>query len=138
MHRDCQHRNIMTRNGEWYFIDFQSGRIGPVTYDLASLLIDPYVDTQKKQAPDLIEFAFEIYAKQVSVSRNVFVSSYRACALTRNLQILGAYAFLSRIKNKPEFEKYIPPALQTLQKNLSEYQDLALPKLSHIVNAIQL
>ena len=43
IHRDMQSRNIMLKGGRWYFIDFQGGRLGPVQYDLASLLIDPYV-----------------------------------------------------------------------------------------------
>ena len=43
MHRDCQSKNIMLKDNQVYFIDFQSARTGPLQYDLASLLIDPYV-----------------------------------------------------------------------------------------------
>ncbi len=42
-HRDCQSRNITIKDNEPFFIDFQGGLLGAPGYDLASLLIDPYV-----------------------------------------------------------------------------------------------
>ena len=138
MHRDFQHRNIMVKNDQFYFIDFQGGRIGPITYDLASLLIDPYVDVHKSLVPHLVNFCYETYTEQTGVDKSLFMSSYHACSLTRNLQILGAYSFLSQKKNKPEFEQYIPPALASLQKNLAQFKAADLSSLLDIVNAIQL
>ena len=44
MHRDFQSRNIMIKDRKAFIIDFQGARLGPPTYDLASLLIDPYVN----------------------------------------------------------------------------------------------
>ena len=43
-HRDYHSRNLMLHRGRLYWIDFQDARMGPVTYDLASLLRDSYVD----------------------------------------------------------------------------------------------
>ncbi len=49
LHRDMQSRNIMMKGPtDPYFIDFQGARFGPVQYDLASLLIDPYVGFPEK------------------------------------------------------------------------------------------
>ena len=138
MHRDFQHRNIMVKDGACFFIDFQSGRIGPVTYDLASLVIDPYVAMPKGLIPELVDHCYEEYKKLAAVDKTTFFSCYHACCLTRNLQILGAYSFLSRQKNKPQFEKYILPALATLRQNLSNYKEAALPRLLDIVNSITL
>ena len=52
-----QSRNIMIRNDEPFIIDFQSARIGPLQYDLASLLIDPYVNL----SDEIQKTLFEIY-----------------------------------------------------------------------------
>ena len=42
-HRDYHSRNLMVRDGGLVWIDFQDARLGPRTYDLASLLWDAYV-----------------------------------------------------------------------------------------------
>ena len=55
MHRDFQSRNIMVPDEKIGFIDWQGSRLGPLAYDLASLLIDPYTDLtgpQKQQIYD--------------------------------------------------------------------------------------
>ena len=43
-HRDYHSRNLMLHDRRLYIIDFQDARMGPDTYDLASLLRDSYVD----------------------------------------------------------------------------------------------
>jgi len=44
MHRDFQSKNLMIKNEQIFVIDFQGARLGPPSYDLASLLFDPYVN----------------------------------------------------------------------------------------------
>ena len=61
MHRDCQSRNLMLHGGKCYFIDFQAGRIGPVQYDLASLLVDPYVELTSDLQDRLETYARETH-----------------------------------------------------------------------------
>jgi len=121
MHRDFQSRNIMLCDQKPFFIDFQGGRIGPIQYDLASLLIDPYAGLTR----DLQDLLFEYYVQELSrkthVDHNRFLGGYACCTLTRNLQMLGAFGYLSRIKGKTYFEAYIPLALQTLKNNLERF-----------------
>jgi len=118
MHRDMQSRNIMIKNHQVYFIDFQGGRYGPIQYDLASLLIDPYVELPDAIQAKLLDYSVEALSERTAVEPKKFRQCFNYCALTRNLQTLGAFAYLSNIKGKQYFEDYIPAALQILGSNL--------------------
>ncbi len=133
MHRDLQSRNIMVDGEDFYFIDFQAGRLGPLQYDLASLLIDPYVDLPPELQARLLDYA----ARRVGGDARRFVACYRHCALARNLQILGAFAFLSREKGKTRFEEYIPAALRGLRRRLAALPASDFPRLRGLVDKIR-
>ncbi|MGD8835182.1 MAG: sugar phosphate nucleotidyltransferase [Desulfobacteraceae bacterium] len=136
VHRDFQSRNIMIQGEKPYFIDFQGGRLGPIQYDLASLLIDPYTDLPGPVQSQLLVYAVEKLRNCIEFNRDQFLKGYGFCAVSRNLQILGAFAFLSRIKGKPHFETYIPIAARSLQRNLACLKGLSLPKLEKIAEKI--
>ena len=68
MHRDFQSRNIMVREEQFYLIDFQGGRSGPPHYDLASLLIDPYVDLPIALRETLLNFFAKRLAQHSSIT----------------------------------------------------------------------
>ena len=136
MHRDLQSRNIMVKNNRFYFIDFQGGRLGPVQYDLASLLIDPYVNLSRSVQDNLLKFSVETLSPLIRIEPDKFLSCYQYCAITRNLQILGAFGFLSRIKKKTYFEKYIPNAIKTLKHNLFSLNTIELTGLKAIVEKL--
>jgi aminoglycoside/choline kinase family phosphotransferase/GTP:adenosylcobinamide-phosphate guanylyltransferase len=129
LHRDMQSRNIMLKEGDCYFIDFQGGRLGPVQYDLASLLIDPYVGLASEEQDHLLDYAVERLAVRRPLDAARFRRGFSACALCRNLQILGAFGFLSMVKGKTQFSRYIPAALQGLNFRLAAYGADVFPKL---------
>jgi len=124
-----QSRNIMLKEGDCYFIDFQGGRLGPVQYDLASLLIDPYVGLASEEQDHLLDYAVERMAVRRPLDAARFRRGFSACALCRNLQILGAFGFLSMVKGKTQFSRYIPAALQGLNFRLAAYGADVFPKL---------
>lgn len=132
MHRDFQSRNLMVKNNRIYAIDFQGGRIGPLQYDLASLLIDPYVDLTQSLQDRVLEFCIQELSDRVFVDPVSFTSAYRYCRITRNLQILGAFGYLTRVKGKSGFEAYVPAALKTLNRSLSQLRTAEFPRLTHI------
>jgi aminoglycoside/choline kinase family phosphotransferase/GTP:adenosylcobinamide-phosphate guanylyltransferase len=136
MHRDMQSRNIMVKNNRFYFIDFQGGRLGPVQYDLASLLIDPYVELSPWVRNQLLEFSGKTLPSLLNMDPDNFLTCYKYCSITRNLQILGAFAYLSRIKGKRYFEKYIPNAIKTLKYNLSVFENTEFADLKSVVEKI--
>lgn len=136
MHRDMQSRNIMVKNHRFYFIDFQGGRLGPIQYDLASLLIDPYVKLPRSIQDTLLKFSVETLSPKIGVDPHNFLYCYKHCAITRNLQILGAFGFLSRIKKKTNFEKYIPTSVRSLKHNLFTLENTELTGLKAIVEKL--
>jgi NDP-sugar pyrophosphorylase family protein len=136
MHRDFQSRNIMIKNDQVYFIDFQGARMGPIQYDLASLLIDPYVDLPQDIQTQLLAYAVERLQGRVKLNAANFKRCYRFCCLTRNLQILGAFGHLTRVKGKMHFEKYIPAAARTLEHNLKNHEYGKLPMLSALADTV--
>ncbi|MCP3873467.1 MAG: phosphotransferase [Desulfobacteraceae bacterium] len=135
MHRDMQSRNIMIKNYQPYFIDFQSARIGPLQYDLASLLIDPYVNLNDHLKNDLLHYC----ANALTLSnkeKNNFIENFHYCCLTRNLQCLGAFGFLSKIKKKTGFERYIPNAVKSLKSIILSLNTQKIPKLGTLIQTI--
>ena len=136
MHRDFQSRNIMVKDDEFYFIDFQGSRLGPIQYDLASLLIDPYVQLPPDIQAQLLQYGVEKLKTDINLNTDNFRRCYRYCRLTRNLQILGAFGYLSRVKAKSQFEQYIPPAVETLRRNLKKHEQKTLPMLNALMDTI--
>lgn len=136
MHRDFQSRNLMYHQDRFYVIDFQGARRGPLQYDLASLLIDPYVDLAPALRQQLAEYCLAQVCQKRPVDADQFWRGFAACGLTRNLQILGAFGFLTRVKCKPGFEQYIPAALQTLAHQLGRIDVPQLDPLKTLVDRI--
>lgn len=135
IHRDMQSRNIMVHSGSLFFIDFQGARIGPVQYDLASLAIDPYVTLSLEERNELPGLYLKAAASFQDIDVDRFLEGFRLCCLTRNLQILGAFAFLSQIKGKRRFETFIPDAIATLERNLNRFFASDFPILSQVVRS---
>lgn len=136
MHRDFQSRNIMVRHDMFYIIDFQGARRGPMQYDLASLLIDPYVALPQQIQTALVDYAADALCAHRTIDPEAFRTGYAFCRMTRNLQILGAYGYLSRVKGKTSFEQYIPQALSSLQTALDTLAGNPCPGLKSVVRTV--
>ncbi len=136
IHRDLQSKNVMIHYGQVFFIDFQSARPGPFQYDLASLLIDPYVGLCPKMQQRLAEYAVNRLGIASSHEKTEFFHSYTYCALCRNLQFLGAFAFLSQGKGKKQFESYIPSGVHSLKYLVGQLEDASIPTLKTLVDSL--
>ena len=118
MYRDFQARNVMFKDGEPYFIDFQGGRRGPIYYDVASFIWQArsrYPDDLKQQLTETYLRALKGYT---AVDEDVFYERLRIFVLFRTLQVLGAYGFRGYFEKKPHFLGSIPYALNNLRKIL--------------------
>ncbi|MCS7278881.1 MAG: phosphotransferase [Thermodesulfobacteriaceae bacterium] len=115
MHRDFQSKNLMVKKSRVYIIDFQGARIGPPTYDIASLLNDPYVNLGKNKE-DLLNY----YLNLVSYDRELFRRELRILSLIRIMQALGAYCRLFLKEKKNWFRNYIPSGEEKLKKLIKD------------------
>ncbi|GAB4343481.1 MAG: hypothetical protein Kow0089_19310 [Desulfobulbaceae bacterium] len=133
LHRDFQSRNIMVREGRVRFIDFQGGRLGPLAYDLASLLIDPYVRLTTGQRDELFDHYLDVLADCIPYDPARFREEYLTLALQRNLQILGAFGFLGGRRGKVFFLQFIEPALDSLEELLAADGMKRYPVLAGVI-----
>lgn len=114
VHRDFQSQNIMISAGSPCLIDFQGMRFGLAQYDLASLLLDPYVELADTERTHLLQYYVErLKARGVSGGDD-FETVYPLCAAQRLMQALGAYGFLGHEKGRADFLAHIPKALPRL------------------------
>ncbi len=120
LHRDFQCRNLMVQHETIRFIDFQGGRLGPLAYDLASLLLDPYAALPLSVQDHLTAVYLEALQQEIPYDPDQFRREYVFLALQRNLQILGAFAFLSQVRQKPFFAQFLRPALVSLSGLLAK------------------
>jgi aminoglycoside/choline kinase family phosphotransferase len=111
VHRDCQSENILWRDGQAWFIDFQGMRIGSGFYDLGSLLWDPYVKFTSAEREELLEF---YRSSGTDLPETEFRQRFLDASAQRLMQALGAYGFLGVVKGRRDFLAHTGPALENL------------------------
>ncbi len=119
--RDFQSRNIMVQDGEVYFIDFQGGMQGGLSYDVASLLWQAKAELSQEWKDQLLSYYIQEVQKLLPASIDVhaFKKQYNGFVLLRLLQVLGAYGFRGLFERKAHFLASIPLGLQNLKNFLS-------------------
>ena len=133
MYRDFQSRNIMVKDNELYFIDFQGGRKGPLNYDVVSLLYQVKAQIPQAVRDELLQY-YKDELKQFVNPEEVKFDTYQPYFVyLRLLQVLGAYGFRGLIQKKSHFIESIPYALKEIQA-LAQTQPLNdYPELQHII-----
>jgi N-acetylmuramate 1-kinase len=95
-------------------VDFQGARLGPAQYDLAALLNDPYVDLLPELRRRLLDRYLELRLPLGGLDPQRFRMGWPYVALSRGMQTLGAFAFLTRVRGRAHFAAYVAPALANL------------------------
>ncbi|HWN97776.1 MAG TPA: phosphotransferase, partial [Blastocatellia bacterium] len=123
-HRDYHARNLMMRAGGMFIIDHQDARMGPASYDVASLLADPYTAIERDTGT-LIEHFIELKSRSKTPLDDVKAFRYELELMTvqRMLKAIGTYASQSAAGNDV-YDPYIAPALDralTAMKTLDRF-----------------
>jgi aminoglycoside/choline kinase family phosphotransferase len=130
LYRDFQSRNIMLRDGEPFFLDYQGGRKGALQYDIASLLYDAKADLPPELRLQLLEAYLDSLAGFIDLDRAQFMQFYYAYVYVRIMQALGAYGFRGFYERKEHFLQSVPYALRNLRWLLHNVElPIALPTL---------
>ncbi|MDE1191599.1 MAG: RNase adapter RapZ [Arachidicoccus sp.] len=139
MFRDFQSRNIMIKDEEVFFIDYQGGMQGALQYDVASLLWQAKAGLSDEWKSSLLEH----YIKEIDsildkpVDKDIFVNQYKGYVLIRLLQVLGAYGFRGLFERKAHFLTSIPLALKNLRWFVNNRSiGMELPELDAILKTI--
>ena len=130
LYRDFQSRNVMLRDGEPFFLDYQGGRKGALQYDIASLLYDAKADLPPELRQQLLDHYLDTLAGYIDLDREAFMQHYYAYVYVRIMQALGAYGFRGFYERKAHFLQSVPYALKNLRWLLHNVKlPIALPTL---------
>jgi aminoglycoside/choline kinase family phosphotransferase len=132
MYRDFQSRNVMVKDDEPYFIDFQGGRKGPLYYDVASFLWQAKAQYRQELREELIQTYLDALKELMQVDEDDFRIQLKHFVLFRTLQVLGAYGFRGYFEKKPHFLQSIPFALENL-RGILKNQSSEYPYLLEIL-----
>ena len=124
VHRDFQSQNIIIRNGEACLIDFQGLRPGLAQYDLASILLDPYVDLTTAERDELLAHYMSGLHGAGQTGRTDFLATYDLCAMQRLMQALGAYGKLGHTDGRKHFLAYVSVAIPRLREVLGRIRGM--------------
>ena len=115
LYRDFQSRNILLRNGDPFFVDYQGGRKGALQYDIASLLYDAKADLPPDLRQQLLDHYLDSLSRFIKLDREVFLRHYYAYVYVRIMQALGAYGFRGFFERRAHFLQSVPYALKNLR-----------------------
>jgi aminoglycoside/choline kinase family phosphotransferase len=118
-HRDFHSRNLMLHEERLAVIDFQDARMGPDTYDLASLLRDSYVDIADELIDALVERFLALSNRRDE--RDAFRVRFDLMSLQRNLKALGTFGYQTTANENPVYIQYMPRTLSHVRENLHKY-----------------
>jgi aminoglycoside/choline kinase family phosphotransferase len=147
VHRDYHSRNLMvTASPNPGILDFQDAVLGPVTYDLVSLLRDCYIRWPRERVET---WAMNYYRLAVQSGvlpdehEGAFLRWFDLMGVQRHLKAAGIFARLNQRDGKPDYLKDIPRTLGYILELVPDYPELAelgdliegriLPGLNRIV-----
>ena len=128
VHRDFMPRNLMVCEPNPGVLDFQDAVIGPITYDMVSLVRDAFISWEEERVLDWCARYWE-HAKKEGLPVNAdFAEFYREfewMGLQRHLKVLGIFARLTHRDGKPRYVADTPRFVRYARAVAERYAPLA-------------
>jgi aminoglycoside/choline kinase family phosphotransferase len=137
LYRDFQSANIMIKDGNPWFIDYQGGREGAPQYDVASLLYDSKIPMLASNRDELLRYYIGKFCTVSHEDEHKFAGYFAGFSMIRIMQALGAFGFRGLYEQKPTFTESIVPGVNLLQEVIMTAEiNLRLPELYNSVRLI--
>ncbi len=136
LYRDFQSRNIMIRDGEPWFIDFQGGRKGALQYDVASLLFDAKANIPPDVRDRLLDHYIDVLGGYTQVDKTRFLHYFRGFVMVRIMQAMGAFGYRGFFERKRRFLESVPFAAKNLDDLVAVGLPIPLPELESVYGRI--
>lgn len=128
VHRDYHSRNLMCSEPNPGILDFQDAVEGPITYDLASLFKDAYIDWDEALLLDWLARYWDQARRSglpVNGDFGEFHRDFEWMGVQRHLKVLGIFARLAWRDGKRGYLDSMPRVRRYLRSTCARYRDLA-------------
>lgn len=124
-HRDYHSRNVMIKLDKVQVIDFQDARLGPIQYDLVSLMRDSYVDMSDDMAKTLINYYLDQSKAFLpkDFSKEHFDRMYELQSIQRCFKACGSFASFFHQREDRRYLKYLSGTLRRVIKAINEFPE---------------
>jgi aminoglycoside/choline kinase family phosphotransferase len=122
MYRDFQPRNILVKDDDLYFIDYQSGRKGPLLYDLTSFLYSGSIELSEDER-DYLKNYYKLILRNNGIEIINFENKYSYITLIRLLQMLGSYAFAYESRKDEKYKKKMESGVDKIKSIIGKFKN---------------
>lgn len=135
MIRDFQARNIMVKDGEVFFIDYQAAMEGPMMYDVISFLYQAKANFPEEFKAEMLSYYISLF--DAEEDKAMLRQSIMPIRLIRNIQVLGVYGLRGLIQKKEHFIKSIDQGLQNLFATSESWEAIHnFPELKKLIDQL--
>ena len=121
-HRDYQSRNLMVRLGDRLgLVDFQDARMGPYTYDAASLLRDSSLDIDPALVAEMLDRLVASTGSPLAIGPEEYRRDFDLMALQRNIKDLGTFGFMATVRGRRDYLDYVPRTQESIRRTMTAY-----------------
>ena len=125
VHRDYHSRNLMiTDTNNPGVIDYQDAVIGPITYDLASLFKDCYIEWPREKVEHWLDMYLARLTPTHFIEKETMLRWFDLMAVQRHLKVLGIFSRLNYRDDKAQYLNDLPLTLKYILDSCERYDEL--------------